>query len=68
MRETVCFGSVVNTSRRPTWVESGRRGQVRFPDPLTQLLPFRFTKIETTVHYLGVEVEDALALAEGIDI
>ena len=26
------------------------------------------TKIETTVRYLGVEVEDALALAEGTDI
>jgi site-specific recombinase XerC len=26
------------------------------------------TKIETTVRYLGVEVEDALALAEGTEV
>ena len=26
------------------------------------------TKIENTVHYLGVDVEDALALAEGTEI
>ncbi|MFN7883438.1 MAG: integrase, partial [bacterium] len=26
------------------------------------------TKIETTVRYLGVDVEDALMLAEGVEI
>jgi hypothetical protein len=26
------------------------------------------TKIESTVRYLGVEVDDALAISEGIDI
>jgi len=26
------------------------------------------TKIETTIRYLGVEVEDALALAEGTEV
>ncbi len=26
------------------------------------------TKIETTVRYLGVDVEDALVLAEGVEI
>lgn len=26
------------------------------------------TKIETTVRYLGVEVQDALALAEGTEV
>jgi integrase len=26
------------------------------------------TKLDSTVRYLGVEVEDALAIAEGIDV
>jgi hypothetical protein len=26
------------------------------------------TKIESTVRYLGIEVDDALAIAEGVDI
>jgi site-specific recombinase XerD len=26
------------------------------------------TKIETTVRYLGVDVEDALVLAEGVEV
>lgn len=29
---------------------------------------FGHTKIESTVHYLGVDVEDALALAEGMEV
>jgi site-specific recombinase XerC len=26
------------------------------------------TKLDSTVRYLGVEVEDALAIAEGVDV
>jgi hypothetical protein len=30
--------------------------------------PLGHTKLDSTVRYLGVEVEDALAIAEGIDV
>jgi hypothetical protein len=30
--------------------------------------PFGHTKIESTVRYLGVDIEDALALAEGTEV
>jgi hypothetical protein len=30
--------------------------------------PFGHTKLDSTVRYLGVEVEDALAIAESIDV
>jgi hypothetical protein len=30
--------------------------------------PLGHTKIESTVRYLGVDIEDALALAEGMEV
>jgi integrase len=35
--------------------------------PAVQLLPGH-TKIESTVRYLGIEVDDALAIAEQVDV
>jgi hypothetical protein len=31
-------------------------------------IPLAHTKIETAIRYLGVDVEDALALAEGAEV
>jgi hypothetical protein len=31
-------------------------------------LPLGYTKIESTVRYLGIEVDDALAIAEQVDV
>jgi len=31
-------------------------------------LPLGHTKLESTVRYLGIEVDDALAIAEQVDI
>ncbi len=49
------------------------RGRLRQPQTLRidhQLAmngPTRNTKIESTVHYLGIELDDALAIAEQVD-
>jgi hypothetical protein len=44
-----------------------RRSSTRPPATSVQIL-LRHTKIENTVRYLGVAVEDALTLAEGMEI
>jgi len=58
------FGAFCHSLRRTRATLIYRRtGNIR----AVQLL-LGHTKIESTVHYLGVEVDDALALSEQIDV
>jgi hypothetical protein len=41
---------------------------IRAPDKCNSLQLLGHTKVDSTVRYLGVELEDALSIAERIDI
>ena len=61
--EDICSGT--NVRRRATVVQNKTRRPVQFE--ISELL-LGHTKLESTVRYLGIEVDDALNIAEQIDL
>ena len=58
-------GQVLADDAQP--VELGGDGVVHMAEHAVQLL-LGHTKLESTIRYLGVEVDDALALSEQVDL
>ena len=55
-------------ARRLLEVSSGGQAHFSVPNLRAVQLLFGHTKMDSTVRYLGVELEDALAIAEAIEI